>query len=342
MMSAGTEAMRPRQPITVARIHASLVTTLFTVVRYVLWRLALPTTGHESRLMAIDLRQAVELRVRVLSRPGMRAVMRRMLWRDLATLPAFLAFAPLDVARMIARRFTRSTAVPVRPPDDFPYPSYYLYDFHHQANGNLSWRAAATYEWQIRFLFVGCNHLMRQGVIDEIPQGDGLEILDVACGNGAWLTQARMQGRNHRVTGVDLSASALSRSRRTEQFDQLHQMNAEALDPGWTERFDIVTCVWLFHELPHAAQDRVVAEIARVLKPGGILVFMDAIQWSRDAPELFALMGSKSIFGEVFNEPYFAGYLSVDLAALFARHGLQQETDRRWFKSKVLTARKRM
>ena len=48
---------------------------------------------------------------------------------------------------------------------------------------------------------------------------------------------------------------------------------------------DIVTTVFLFHELPPEVRRRVAAEMARVLKPGGLLVFIDSLQMG-DRPDL--------------------------------------------------------
>jgi ubiquinone/menaquinone biosynthesis C-methylase UbiE len=338
--TAGNLSARIAESTSGAGLGVKLTTALLCLVRFALWRIALPRTGYERKLMAHDYERAVELARKYRARPAVRRALRRLFWRDLRTLPAFAWFAPSDVLRVVRKRFESPSAPEVRPPDAFPYPSYYLYDFHHQANGNLSWRAAMTYEWQLRFLFVGCNHLMRQAVVDEIPEGRELKILDLACGTGSWVPQARLQDRNHHVTGIDLSESYLRQARRSGGFAELRQLNAEALPDDWTARFDIVTCVWLYHELPAEAQVRVTSELSRVLKPGGRLVFMDSLQWSKDTPQLFAMMGSRAIFAEVFNEPYLAEYLNTDLRALFARYGIEVESEAHCFKSKVLTGRK--
>jgi len=322
------------------RLGTALRTAFFCATRFALWRIALPRTGFERKLMVLDFQQATQLHRRVADRREVRSALRGLLWRDLKTLPFFLLSAPTDVWRVVQKRLGWLRPARVTAPDSFAYPDYYLYDFHHQANGNLSRRAARTYEWQLRFLFVGCNHLMRQGVVDEIPEGAGLSILDVGCGPGSWVAMARRQNRRHHIVGVDLSASYLETARATGDFDELRQMNAESLADEWSDRFDLVTCVWVFHELPREAQELVTAELSRVLKPGGRLVFMDSLQWSKDAPDLFAMMGGRSIFGEVFNEPHMASYLETDLEQLFAGHKLQVQGIHRWFKSKVIVAEK--
>ena len=39
-----------------------------------------------------------------------------------------------------------------------------------------------------------------------------------------------------------------------------------------------MVCVYLFHELPEAVRRRAAAEFARVLRPGGLVVFADSVQ----------------------------------------------------------------
>ncbi len=303
-------------------------------------RLAKPLGDVEREYGKYALRDAYELHRRVLERPGMREVLRRAEREDLALLPFFLASAPFDLLRVVSRTRRGISRGKVRPTDPFRYPDYYLNDFHHQVNGNLSFRAALTYEWQIRFLFMGTNRLMRQALIDEIPEGDDLDILDVGCGTAAWLTQALLQGRNHRVTGIDLSPHYLALARLFRGRDAVFtQMNAEAMDPSWTRRFDAVTCIWLFHELPTTVIESVTSEIARVLRPGGRLYFMDAAQPEDAPPEgRETVEGISDVFRDYVNEPYFRQYQRVDLSALFARHGLVIEKTERCYASKVVVA----
>jgi ubiquinone/menaquinone biosynthesis C-methylase UbiE len=306
-----------------------------------MWRLALPLDDAVRDYGFRATRESYLLHLRLLERPGMRAVLRRVELEDLATLPFFAALMPLDILRVAQKRRRGLVQLPVRPRDGFPYPDYYLNDFHNQSNGHLSLHSALLYEWQIRFLFLGTNRLMRQGVIDQIPEGEHLDILDVGCGTASWITQARLQNRRHRITGIDLSPHYLRVARffrgREASF---RQMNAEEMAPEWGGRFDLVTCIWLFHELPTGAIEEVTSEIARVLKPGGTLVFMDAGQRGDLEGEDIHTTANHH-FRDYFNEPYFMAYQALDLPALFARHGLYVHTRQRWFASKLLVAVKR-
>jgi ubiquinone/menaquinone biosynthesis C-methylase UbiE len=301
------------------------------------WATALPIDDVDLSFFKNSFNGAMELHARVLSDPDKREALARAEREDLFTLPLFLGAILSDIGRVRHKQRHGLQELRVEPEDAFPYPDYYLTDFHNQANGGLSLRAALTYEWQIRMLFMGANRLMRQGVIDQIPEGSHLDILDVACGPASWMSQAWLQNRRHRYTGIDLSPSYLEAARLLRRKATLLQMNAEQMLPEWTDRFDLVTCIWLFHELPRPAIERATAEMARVLAPGGTLVFMDAIQQGDASSEE---MGSFEHFETYFNEPYFQDYTRLELPELFARHGLRVVKTERWYMSKLLVLRK--
>lgn len=330
--------------------EAALRTVVHTGAHAIASRAMPRPAGERPDALAVVAREIYALNARLLARPGFAEALRAAEREDLWLLPFFLAALPLDLARVVGKLRKKQVRLQVTPPDDFPYPDYYLNDFHNQKNGNLSLQAALTYELQIRVLFLGANRLMRQGVIEHIPPGDHLDILDVACGTGAWLGLARPQGRAHRVTGVDLSPAYLKVARRFHGSPgdkqggpraEFLQMNAEALSPEWSERFDVVTCIWLLHELPRRAQENAVAEMVRVLKPGGALILMDSAQEADYAPEQAAYMRSVSDwFARTFNEPYYKAYQRLDVPALLRSHGLRVTQSDRWFRSKVWYARK--
>jgi SAM-dependent methyltransferase len=73
----------------------------------------------------------------------------------------------------------------------------------------------------------------------------------------------------------------------------------------------------LVHELPVAEIDRLFAEAARVLAPGGVLRFLD-FQRTGDACRDFAMVEH----GRRNNEPFMPPMMAADLPAMAQRAGL--------------------
>src|SRR5262249_16093755 len=96
------------------------------------------------------------------------------------------------------------------------------------------------------------------------------------------------------------------------------------------------TAIFLYHELPSQVRRQVTAEIARVLRPGGLFVFVDSLQLG-DRPSWDGLLES---FPHRFHESYYRGYISDELDTMFARAGLAALTTSTPFLSKLMVGRK--
>ena len=109
-----------------------------------------------------------------------------------------------------------------------------------------------------------------------------LKILDVGCGTGVFAARIREAMPSTQVWGIDLVAGMLNQGKHRWRTHATHvqpvQADSERL-PFAPGTFDIVTCANSFHHYPH--QDRAVAEMRRVLKPGGRVMLIDGF---RDAP----------------------------------------------------------
>lgn len=140
------------------------------------------------------------------------------------------------------------------------------------------------------------------------------------------------------MTGLDLSPN-YAEAARNEVSPWPHvdvmEGNAESL-PIADGSLDIVVCIYLFHELPPKIRPVIIAEIARVLKPGGLFVFADSLQFGDNQQ----LDGILEYFPEGFHEPYYKGYLSYDFAPVMADAGLTAEKSDTAFLTKVATWRK--
>lgn len=105
----------------------------------------------------------------------------------------------------------------------------------------------------------------------------GQEVLDAACGSGNLTIPAARTGA--RVTGLDLIPSLLARAgewaAREGLAVTLHEGNAEAL-PYADASFD--TVLSMFGVMFAARPDAVMAELARVTRPGGTVALAN---WTR-------------------------------------------------------------
>ncbi|MGW5862949.1 class I SAM-dependent methyltransferase [Streptomyces sp. NPDC055239] len=107
------------------------------------------------------------------------------------------------------------------------------------------------------------------GAVRDLLPPDARTLLDVACGTG--LVTRRLAGAGLRVTGVD-SAHNMARMASGRLPGAIILGDSRQL-PFFDASFDAVSAVWLLHLLsgPEEAA-AVVAECARVLRPGGVFV----------------------------------------------------------------------
>lgn len=249
-----------------------------------------------------------------------------------------------DTPRIVARKKRGDYKdLPEAALDRSRYPAYYRRNFHWQTDGYLSEHSADVYDLGVELLFRGTADIMRRQVIPPVTRHlrgltGRVRLLDVACGTGRTLRQLATAHPEVAFHGVDLSAPYVQAARRLLADvgeASLAVENAEHL-PYADATFDAITCVYLFHELPRNARRRVVAEMLRVVKPGGVIVIEDSAQQS-DSPELMAVLSN---FPREFHEPFYADYLEDDLAALLREVGAVEVSAEPMMVAKVVTARR--
>jgi len=219
-------------------------------------------------------------------------------------------------------------------------PDYYAQDFHFQTGGYLSEGSARLYDVQVETLFMGAAGPMRRTALAPIAEFMAgrdqrrVALLDVGCGTGRFLRQIRLAYPAMRLTGLDLSRTYLEEARRHVsglRAPEFVPAAAEAM-PLPDASVDIATCTFLYHELPPQVRRQITAQIARVLKPGGLFVFLDSLQMG-DKPGWDGLLEG---FPERFHEPYYRGYAVDDLEAMFAAAGLAPRSMSTPFLAKLL------
>ena len=250
-----------------------------------------------------------------------------------------------DVPRVDGRRRTRGHSEVLSEERRARYPRYYLQNFHYQTGGWLDDASADIYDTQVEVLFSGTADAMRRQALVPLAQfmrgrdQRDTSLLDLASGTGRFLTFLCDNYPRLDVTALDLSPNYLAKARRALKRHRrvtFIEANVEAI-PLPDASQDVVTCIYLFHELPPKVRRTVAAEIARVLRPGGRLIFGDALQ-TGDKVDFDALL---EFFPWAFHEPYFESYGEENLEALFGKAGLVLEDETPAFLSKVVTFAKR-
>lgn len=249
-----------------------------------------------------------------------------------------------DLERVDARRQADDNSEIFRQMPKGSYPRYYLQNFHYQTDGYLSRQSAELYDHQVEVLFGGAADAMRRQAL--VPLHHEMmrrgiretRLLDLACGTGRFLREVKNNYPRLHVTALDLSPYYLDEARRNlADWSRTEFVTAPAEDaPHPAGSFDVVTAIYLFHELPAKQRRRIAQEIARLLKPGGLFIFLDSLQHG-DEPDYDALIEQ---FPQRFHEPYYAGYAREDLSALFGAAKLAQEQAELAYFSKLVTFRK--
>ncbi len=250
-----------------------------------------------------------------------------------------------DLPRVDQRRLERRGTEVRETARDGRYPPYYLQNFHYQSGGWLSEESAKLYDTQVEILFGGAADAMRRIALGSLARAlKGIDqrkvkLVDLACGNGRFLSQVLAAFPRIAATGLDLSPAYCAEARaRLADYAQVEIVTGAVEQAPFDDAsVDAATCVYLFHELPPRVRREAAREMARMLKPGGVSVLAASIQ-TGDAPDLDRMLG---YFPVGFHEPFFGSYLNEDFAALFAEAGLELEDTELAFLTKVMRFRKR-
>ena len=260
--------------------------------------------------------------------------------RLLKTSRAFLADVPIA-----AERKANGEGTEVYSPEKAEQlPAYFLQNFHYQTGGYLTENSAELYDMQTEVLFSGSTNAMRRECLVPLSvfmKGQDqrkIKIADIACGTGRFGRFIKQAYPRIDLTLSDLSDAYLDEARRhlKDYSSVSYKMaNAEKL-PFADESLDVVTSIYLFHEVPPKVRRIIAKEFARVLKPGGRLIFMDSLQLGDD--EHFD--GMLQSFPVNFHEPYYGSYIKENLADIFGEAGLKQSESRPVFLSKLVVCDK--
>jgi demethylmenaquinone methyltransferase/2-methoxy-6-polyprenyl-1,4-benzoquinol methylase len=131
-------------------------------------------------------------------------------------------------------------------------------------------RIAPRYDALNRLLTLGLDQRWRRRALDAVDVGPGDRVVDVATGTGDLAELAAARGAC--VVGVDYTRGMLRGAQRRGVRASFLQADAEAIPlPGASAT--VVTCGFSLRNF--VSLDRVLAEMGRVLAPGGRLALLD-------------------------------------------------------------------
>ncbi len=151
--------------------------------------------------------------------------------------------------------------------------------------------------------FVISEHLAHYRLI--LPRLSG-KILDAGSGEGFGVEMMRKAGLD--AWGIDLSADVVQKT--SARYGAYFSVGSITRIPYDDATFDAVTCMEVIEHVPEADAIKALAEIHRVLRPGGRLI-------------LSTPNGKNSIGGEV-NAYHFKEYTDREMRALLSEAGFRQ------------------
>ncbi|MBL0217126.1 MAG: class I SAM-dependent methyltransferase [Myxococcales bacterium] len=209
-------------------------------------------------------------------------------------------------------------------------PEYLLREFHRMPNGYYSQTLANGYERGFERAMLGKVAAVRTWMARQLRECHA--VLDIGCGSGKVAGAVAAAGVPD-VWGIDASLYQLKIAARAMPTLQLVQGLAERT-PFSDGRFDGVTACFLFHELPTEAQDAVLGEMRRVLRPGGRVVIAEPSveqMHNRSFISLWRRHGWRGIYFRLLalmvTEPYLEQWHGRDIPAWAAAHGFVVEMD---------------
>jgi arsenite methyltransferase len=183
-------------------------------------------------------------------------------------------------------------------------------------NDSLYERSAWIYAFCREHLFRDDTQRIITALWPEAGPRRGTQLIELGCGPGFYSCGIARRFPKISVIGVDRSESQLKLARERALILRLHNCSFKrlnALELSYADaEFDIVLASRLFTILPD--QNRVIAEMYRVLKPGGRCFIAEPRYAFRASIPLFAMWVLAYLSGarNGYREPYKATVFSAD------------------------------
>ena len=175
------------------------------------------------------------------------------------------------------------------------------------------------YQWlydgisRLAALSVGGEARFRQLALQALTIHSDTQVLDLCCGSGQ--TTQFLVKFSQNVTGLDASPKSLQRARLNVPEASYVEAFAEEM-PFADNLFDVVHTSVALHEMQPQQLRKIIDEVYRVLKPGGVFTLVDF-----HAPTNPIFWPGISLFLLLFETETAWQLLKTDLAGLLTENG---------------------
>jgi ubiquinone/menaquinone biosynthesis C-methylase UbiE len=146
-----------------------------------------------------------------------------------------------------------------------------------QTEGTLI-RWAPYYDFTVNIVTLGKARALRKMTVEQALIKPGDSVLDVGCGTGEVTLLAKTRAKEGKAYGIDPAPEMIAVARKKGLQKNLEidfRVGVIEALPFPDASLDVVTSSLMMHHLPEDLKLRGLAEIYRVLKPGGRLLIAD-------------------------------------------------------------------
>jgi ubiquinone/menaquinone biosynthesis C-methylase UbiE len=211
----------------------------------------------------------------------------------------------------------------------FTVPKYATLDIHLQPGGYCGDSLAGyVFHHGTKVFYQGDNdqdELHRQVVESVLAPADGkvAKVLDLGCSIGQCTTALKSRFPQAEITGLDVGLPMVryAHKRATDLGVEVHFRQGLAEDTQLPAgQYDVILAYILFHEVPERLFKPILAEVYRLLRPGGCFTVVDAPN-NRQLPAANRLWLK---FDAHYNcEPYSPAFVASDFTTLLGEAGFR-------------------
>lgn len=231
--------------------------------------------------------------------------------------------------RSLSGRERQPVALPAGMPGAERIPAYVLQEFHNLPNGNYSRRFSRGYAKGFDRSMLGTLRQGRPRIARALAGAQ--RALDLGSGAGHLAVALHAAGIDE-VWGLEPSPYLLQQAAQAAPQVRWEQGTGE--DSGLpSDYFDAVGVCFVFHEVPPRYLRRILAELARITRPGARLAVLEPSpeQWTQGFATLVRRYGWRGAYFRALahhvHEPFLDAWHKQDFGALLAEHGFRLVED---------------